>query len=215
MLLHRAVRKIQPSHVQPVRHQLALDAIRRGPQRGYDLDAADHHTSPLAEGEGEEAKDYHVQQRSMAQVEREDGQRLLALNEVFVGHRTHQSARYRLRVDGREERQSSSGLICATGTGGTGWARSIAQQRHLDLSLGAEEPRLAWLVREPFPSVSTGTDLDFGMLEADAGLEVVSEMGDDGVIFADGIESDRLDFLSGQVARIALARQRLHLVVPR
>jgi len=107
------------------------------------------HPRPLAEGEGEEAKDYHVQQRSMAQVEREDGQRLLALNEVFVGHRTHQSARYRLRVDGREERQSSSGLICATGTGGTGWARSIAQQRHLDLSLGAEEPRLAWLGREP------------------------------------------------------------------
>ena len=157
---------------------------------------------------------YHVQQRSMAQVEREDGQRLLALNEVFVGHRTHQSARYRLRVDGREERQSSSGLICATGTGGTGWVRSIARQRHLDVTLDAEEQRLVWLVREPFPSVVTGTDLDFGMLGADASLEVVSEMGDDGVIFADGIEADRLDFLSGQVARITLARQRLHLVVP-
>ena len=53
----------------------------------------------------------------MALVEREDGERLLALNEVFVGHRTHQSARYRLRVDGIEERKSSSGIICSTGIG--------------------------------------------------------------------------------------------------
>ena len=164
-----------------------------------------------------EARDqgqFQVEQRSMALVEREDGQRLLALNEVFVGHRTHQSARYRLRVGGREERQSSSGLICATGTGSTGWARSIARQRQLDLVIGPEEARLAWLVREPFPSVSTDTDLDFGFLGPDEALEVVSEMGEDGVIFADGIEVDRLDFAVGQTARISVAPQRLHLVVP-
>ena len=164
-----------------------------------------------------EARDqgqFQLEQRSMALVEREDGQRLLALNEVFVGHRTHQSARYRLRVGGREERQSSSGLICATGTGSTGWARSIARQRQLDLVIGPEEARLAWLVREPFPSVSTDTDLDFGFLGPDEALEVVSEMGEDGVIFADGIEVDRLDFAVGQTARISVAPQRLHLVVP-
>jgi hypothetical protein len=157
---------------------------------------------------------FHLEQRAMAVVEREDGQRLLALNEVFVGHRSHQSARYRLRVGDQEERQSSSGLICATGTGSTGWARSIARQRRLDLPLGPEEARLAWLVREPFPSVSTEVDLEFGFLEPDEVLEVVSEMGEDGVIFADGIEADRLDFAVGQVARIHLAQQRLQLVVP-
>jgi hypothetical protein len=157
---------------------------------------------------------FHLEQRAMAVVEREDGQRLLALNEVFVGHRTHQSARYRLRVGGQEERQSSSGLICATGTGSTGWARSIARQRQLDLVIGPEEARLAWLVREPFPSVSTEVDLDFGFLGRDDSLEVVSEMGEDGVIFADGIEGDRLDFAVGQMATIRVAQQRLHLVVP-
>ena len=36
---------------------------------------------------------------------------LLALNEIFVGHRSHQSARYRLAVGDRHEHQSSSGLI--------------------------------------------------------------------------------------------------------
>ena len=46
-------------------------------------------------------------------------ERLLAINEVFIGHRTHQSAKYRIRVGEREERQLSSGLIVATGTGAT------------------------------------------------------------------------------------------------
>ena len=161
-----------------------------------------------------EDRTFRIQQRTMALVQREDGQQLLALNEVFVGHHTHQSARYRLHVGEREERQSSSGIVCATGTGSTGWARSIARQRHLDLSLQPEETGLAWFVREAFPSVSTDVDLDFGMLGAADALDVVSEMGEEGVIFADGIEADRLDFLTGQTARISVAAQRLHLVVP-
>jgi hypothetical protein len=158
---------------------------------------------------------YRVERRPMALAEREDGQRLLALNEVFVGHRSHQSARYRLRVGGREERQSSSGLICATGTGATGWALSIARQRQLEGELPTpEEPRLAWFVREPFPSVASGTDLDFGLLGPSESIELVSELGEDGVIFADGIESDRIEFLDGQTVRIGLAEQALNLVMP-
>ena len=35
-----------------------------------------------------------------------------------------------LRVGERAERQSSSGLIVATGTGATGWAASIHRERH-------------------------------------------------------------------------------------
>jgi hypothetical protein len=158
-------------------------------------------------------RSFRIQQRTMTMVQREDGQRLLALNEVFVGHRTHQSARYRLQVGGREERQSSSGIICVTGTGSTGWARSIARQRHLDVSLQPDEAGLAWFVREPFPSVSTDVDLDFGLLGSTDALDIVSEMGEDGVIFADGIEADRLDFLDGQRATIGVAHQRLQLVV--
>ena len=160
---------------------------------------------------------YRIQRRVMAVAEREDGQRLLALNEVFVGHRTHQSARYRIAVGDRVERQASSGLICATGTGSTGWAKSIALQRHLDPASqlpAPEESRLVWFVREPFPSASTGTDLDHGWLGLGERLQVFSDMGEDGVIFADGIESDRLEFLTGHVAEIGVSSQVLNLVVP-
>ena len=163
-------------------------------------------------GEGPE---YRVQHRAMAVAEREDGQRLLALNEVFVGHRSHQSARYRISANGREERQSSSGVICATGTGSTGWVRSIVEQRRLDISLPIPEQRqLAWFVREPFPSVYTGTKLDSGILESGGQLMIHSEMGTGGVIFADGIEADHLQFLDGHMVRIGVASTTLNLLVP-
>lgn len=67
-----------------------------------------------------------LEPRTMAEARLDDGQSLLALNEIFVGHRSHQSARYQLAGDGQVEEQSSSGIIVATGTGATGWARSIS-----------------------------------------------------------------------------------------
>jgi NAD kinase len=158
---------------------------------------------------------YRVQRRTMLLAEREDGQTLLALNEVFVGHQTHQSARYRLRTAAGEERHSSSGVICATGTGCTGWARSIARQRNLERDLpGPEENRGVWFVREPFPSVHTQVALDFGSIQASGGIELFSEMAEGGVAFADGIESDRLEFADGQSLRLRVAPQKLALVVP-
>jgi len=160
-----------------------------------------------------------VQERTMAHAAREDGQRLLALNELFVGHQTHQSARYRIELakvgNGGGERQSSSGLICSTGTGATGWGRSIAQQRHLEKRLpGPEDARLVWFVREPFPSVATGTELSFGQLVPGERLVLWSEMQQGGTVFADGIEEDRLEFASGHRLELSIAERRLRLVVP-
>ncbi len=159
---------------------------------------------------------FGVQSRTMAVAERDDGLRLLALNEVFVGHRSHQSARYRLQAGTRQERQSSSGLICATGTGATGWARSITSQRGMGDKLPTPtQGQLAWFVREPFPSVSTGTTLDHGMVADGEVLEIISEMGEGGTIFADGIEQDPVEFLGPQKVRISVASERLELVVPK
>lgn len=158
---------------------------------------------------------FGIEERTMASALREDGQRLLALNEIFVGHRTHQSARYRLTAGAATERHSSSGLICATGTGSTGWARSIAEQRKIESMLpSATDRRLVWFVREPFPSVATGTSLNAGSIASSDALVVNSEMGEGGTLFADGIESDRVEFADGQSVTIGVADETLRLVVP-
>lgn len=156
-----------------------------------------------------------IESRVLAEALCDDGQRLLALNEIFVGHITHQSARYRLRAGDIEERHSSSGVIIATGTGATGWTRSIVKQRGLELALPAvDEARLAWFVREPWPSVATSASLDVGTVDADTPLSIASEMSEGGVIFADGIETDRIEFVSGRRVQLRIAERRLNLVVP-
>src|SRR6187200_519644 len=78
-----------------------------------------------------------VEERTMARALLDDGQEVLALNEIFVGHVTHQSARYTIALGDRTERQSSSGIIAATGTGATGWAASINRQLAAPLALPA------------------------------------------------------------------------------
>jgi NAD kinase len=155
-----------------------------------------------------------LEERTMVEARLDDGQRLLALNEIFAGHRSHQSARYRIACRGASERHSSSGLIVATGTGGSGWARSIARARAAAVALPAPtDPRLAFFVREAWPSPATGTAITEGLLEGEHRLELTSEMGEGGVLFGDGIEDDRIAFGWGLRARIGIARERLRLVV--
>lgn len=155
---------------------------------------------------------YARQSRTLVEARRGDGMVIRALNEVFLGHKTHQSALYTLTVGGHSERHSSSGVIVSTGTGCTGWGRSIATQRGLEALPGIEEPSLAWFAREPFPSVSTGCSLDFGRVGAGETLRMVSEMGNGGTVFGDGIEVDNLDLPSGQWVEVGVCDRRLDLV---
>ena len=82
---------------------------------------------------------------------------------------------------------------------------------HEPLPLGPEERAVAFFVREPFPSVATGTALRAGKL-ATAPLAVTSRMNEGGVIFADGIEQDFLAFDWGRGVTLGAAAQTLHLI---
>src|SRR5687767_1769025 len=52
---------------------------------------------------------------SMAKAALNNGQTLYAVNDIFVGPKTHTSARYTIRVGESTELQSSSGVIISTG----------------------------------------------------------------------------------------------------
>ncbi|MDX1925632.1 MAG: hypothetical protein SFV81_03890, partial [Pirellulaceae bacterium] len=161
---------------------------------------------------------------TMGEVELNDGQKLLAFNDFFIGCRSHVSARYTLQTEDGCEPQSSSGVIVATGAGSTGWLSSVFNMARGVTELtggntGAaqtmkwEDRRLMWVVREPFSSRYSRATMIAGMLNEDKRLQVESTMSENGIIFSDGIESDGIDFNSGSIATVRVAQQRARLVV--
>ena len=68
---------------------------------------------------------YQAKNVTMAEAKLNDGQRLLAFNDLFIGPQTHRSARYNLTFGKKTEAQSSSGIIVSTGAGSTGWLSSL------------------------------------------------------------------------------------------
>lgn len=165
---------------------------------------------------------------TMAEAVLDDGQRLLAFNDLFLGRSSHVSARYGIEYDGRFEKQSSSGIIVSTGAGSTGWMRSVVRaSAEVQAALGGEpvlpdgegrfdwgEERLRFVVREPFPSRTTETNLVFGDVDPGRPLFVESEMASGGVIFSDGVENDYLSFPAGSRAEVKISDRRAQLVVP-
>lgn len=163
---------------------------------------------------------------TMAEVRLNDGQTLLAFNDFYIGQRTHVSSRYRLSWNGESERQSSSGVLVSTGVGSTGWFSSTQNMARAvsGLLLGDEspamrtmkldwnDPRLAFVVREPFRSRSSDVKLAAGLVEAGDTLSVESQMPDGGVIFSDGVEADAIGFNAGSLATIRAADRKARLV---
>lgn len=62
---------------------------------------------------------------TMAMAKLNTGEVLYAVNDIFIGPRSHVSARYNISTNGRSENQSSSGVIVSTGVGSTGWLKSL------------------------------------------------------------------------------------------
>lgn len=178
-----------------------------------------------------------VREVTLAKAELNDGQSLYGVGDLFIGRKTHVSARYLLQHSGTAEQQSSSGIIVSTGLGSTGWLRSVlagaagitrsaagmglaVPEAASGLSVADAEGRLAWdhphlyfTVREPFPSRTTAAGLVFGQIGSKQPLRITSQMPEDGVIFSDGVESDFLEFNSGVEAVISLAEKKGRLVV--
>ncbi|MER7852353.1 hypothetical protein ABTZ98_07300 [Streptomyces bacillaris] len=157
-----------------------------------------------------------VEALTMVEAVADDTQRLVALNEIYLGPPGHQTARYRLAPDGDGspgEAQASSGVLVGTGTGATGWLRSLWLERGSTVPLPAPcDPRLLWFVREAWPSPATGTSQVSGQLGRGQGLRLTVE-SDRIVVFGDGMEADALELTWGQSVRLGISATALRLVV--
>jgi NAD kinase len=164
---------------------------------------------------------------TLGKASMQNGQELLAVNDFFIGQKTHRSARYMLNYNGQTEQQSSSGIIVSTGLGSSGWLKSVlagaggivstitskstAIKEKRVLSWDADQ--LIFSVREPFPSKTTGASIVFGKIHTSSPFSVVSQMGENGVIFSDGIENDYIEFNSGMEAMITVSSIKGKLVI--
>lgn len=159
---------------------------------------------------------------TFAQARTSDGQTLLGVNDIFVGPKTHYSARYSLEWRERRIEQSSSGIIISTGLGSTGWFKSIVAGA-LATTAGDTHPLkdgFAWdadylyyQVREPFASQQTSAELSMDRIDSGKTLLLHSQMPTGGVVFSDGMEADFLAFNSGCTVSIGVAPVSGRLVV--
>ena len=160
---------------------------------------------------------------SLAEASLNDGQRLLAFNDLFIGASSHISARYKISYNKKIEEHSSSGIIVSTQSGSTGWLSSIfnmafGMQQFIEHNetkkkmVKLKDNQLMFAVREPFRSKKTQANLIAGILTGQTKLVLESFMPNNGVIFSDGIENDFLSFNSGAIATIGLAKETVKLV---
>ena len=169
------------------------------------------------------SKRYPSKTVRFAEAKLNDGQRLLAFNELFIGASSHISARYKISYNQNVEEHSSSGLLVSTPAGSTGWLSSVFNMAYgvagmFEQNLEPKKPtlkdnELLFAVREPFQSIRTQIGITAGILRDKEQLTIESLMPAKGVIFSDGIEADFLAFNSGSIATIGIAPETANLVM--
>jgi NAD kinase len=167
--------------------------------------------------------DYQQNIATLAEAKLNDGQSILAFNDLFIGTSSHVSARYKISYAGQEENHSSSGIIVSTKLGSTGWLSSVFNMTNgVNNFLGNSENcsnetlannNLMFVVREPFQSIKTQTGIVAGIINGQSALQIESYMPSNGVIFSDGIESDFLQFNSGATVNIGVAKEFAKIVI--
>ena len=168
------------------------------------------------------SNNYRSKTMRFAEALLNDGQRLLAFNDLFIGASTHVSARYKISYKKKVEEHSSSGIIISTQAGSTGWLSSVFNMAYgvtgmFEKNLKPKRPKLkdnelVFAIREPFQSIRTQTGITAGVIGGENRLTIESLMPTSGVIFSDGIEADFLKFTSGTIATVGVAKETATIV---
>lgn len=166
----------------------------------------------------------HVREVTMAEARLQDGQYILAFNDLFIGASSHVSARYKITVQSKTEYQSSSGVLVSTGAGSTGWISSVFNMAGgLAMAMGGkpaqsirmdwEDPRLFFVAREPFISRHSSAELVTGWIGDGEELLLESIMPSGGCVFSDGIEADAVEFNAGAILHVQRSKEKARLVI--
>ena len=128
----------------------------------------------------------------------------LALNEFFIGpKKSYHAAKYIVDINGKKERQKSSGILITTPSGSYAWARACHKK-----TLKINSNKFQFVVREPYEwKVFRNYGLKYKVLNRKQKVKIISEMLD-GVIVADSVGRE-FSFKNGSRATIGLSKQPL------
>lgn len=153
----------------------------------------------------------------------DDDKVIWGVNDIFIGRKDHVSARYEIDFNGTKEHQSSSGIVVSTGLGSSGWMQSFAAMldaignspgdHKLEDLPQRTSNELVFVVREPFPSKTTGASIVTGRITPDTIFAVNSEMSDGGCIFSDGVTEKAVEWNSGSRVEISIGERYIERIV--
>lgn len=131
----------------------------------------------------------------------------VALNEFFIGTRkSYHAAKYAIQIDGKRERQKSSGILITTPTGSYAWAKSCCNK-----TLPLNSKNYQFVIREPYErAVFKNYKLKYGVLNKNKKVKIISEMLD-GILIADSV-SREYSFKNGRKATVKLSNSYLNAV---
>lgn len=131
----------------------------------------------------------------------------LALNEFFIGSRkSYHAAKYLIKIDGKKERQKSSGILVTTPTGSYAWAKSCSNR-----ALPLNSKNYQFIVREPYEGqIFRNYKLKYGTLTKNQKVTIISEMLD-GILIADSVGKE-YRLRNGSTAIIRLSSTCLNTI---
>ena len=131
---------------------------------------------------------------------------MLALNELFIGpKKAYHAAKYILELDGKKERQKSSGVLVTTPAGSYAWAKACGIK-----TMRLDSENFQFIVREPYEGkVFRNYGLKNGILKPNQKIKILSEMLD-GIIVADSVGKEH-SFKNGSKAAVKLSKNRLNV----
>ncbi len=170
-----------------------------------------------------QAGKHRLERLPFAKASIDDDRVVWGIGDIFIGRKDHVSARYGISFRGQQESQSSSGIIVSTGVGSSGWMRSIAamvsgltrvgQVHRLSSLPSATDTQLVFVVREPFPSPSTGVSIVTGRIVPGEPLIVSSEMPEGGYLFSDGVVEKAVGWNAGSTVVVSVGERYLQRIV--
>lgn len=129
-----------------------------------------------------------------------------ALDRVIAGHATFR------QVTLAEARLSDGQRPSSIFTMASGVAALTGGKGGPPITLGWEDEKLVWVVREPYVSKHSTARQTAGALSSGGVLRLESLMPSGGGVFSDGMEADSLQFNSGATVEVRPAEQRAQLV---